>query len=134
MSAPAKASPRDPLASAARPALRTFFRIADLWSLGVDEQMALLGLESRSTYFKWKREGTSALSPDTLERLSYIFGIYRALQVLIPDEGAADAWVRRPNSAPPFNGRSALDRMLSGHIADLYEVRRYLDAQRGGHD
>ena len=56
----------------------------------------------------------------------------KALQLLLPDERAADAWVRRPNLAPPFNGQSALERMLQGRVADLYEVRRYLDAERGG--
>ena len=43
-----------------------------------------------------------------------------------------DEWVRRPNSAPLFNGQSALQRMLGGQVADLYVVRQYLDAQRGG--
>lgn len=116
----------------ARAALRTFFRIAGLWRLDAHEQMTLLGLGSRSTYFKWKKEGTSSLSRDTLERLSYIFGIYKALQILLPDERAADAWVRRPNTAPPFDGRSALDLMLGGQVRDLFVVRRYLDAERGG--
>ena len=32
------------------PALRTFFRIAEVWSLKEQEQMRLLGLESRSTF------------------------------------------------------------------------------------
>ena len=27
--------------------------------------------------------------------------------------------------------RSALERMLSGQVADLYVVRQYLDAERG---
>jgi len=49
-----------------------------------------------------------------------------------PDEASADAWVKKPNDAPLFNGRSALDRMLSGQVADLFVVRQYLDAQRGG--
>jgi hypothetical protein len=114
------------------PAMRTFFRIADAWRLSPDEQMTLLGMTSRSTYFKWKKEGAARLSRDLLERLSYVFGIYKALQVLLPSADAADAWVRRPNAAPPFNGQSALDRMLSGQVADLYLVRRYLDAERGG--
>ncbi len=114
------------------PALRTFFRIAALWDLNVDEQMTLLGMTSRSTFFKWKREPDVALPKDTLERISYVLGIYKALQILLPDEKAADTWVRRPNSAWLFSGRSALDRMLSGHVSDLYVVRQYLDAQRGG--
>ena len=114
------------------PALRTFFRIADLWSLSVEEQMTLLGLTARSTFFKWKKNPKPVLPKDTLERISYILGVYKALQILLPDEKAADEWVRRPNAALPFGGRSALDRMLSGHVADLFVVRQYLDAQRGG--
>jgi hypothetical protein len=113
-------------------AFRTFFRIAELWRLNPDEQMTLLGLTSRSTYYKWRNNPPKRLTPDLLERLSYVFGIYKALQVLLPDPNAADDWIRKPNSAPLFNGRSALDRLLSGHVADLYEVRRYLDAERGG--
>ena len=114
------------------PALRTFFRIADLWGLSVDEQMTLLGVTARSTFFKWRKDQGVALPKDTLERISYILGIYKALQILLPDQKAADAWVRRPNDAPLFAGRSALARMLSGQVADLFVVRQYLDAQRGG--
>jgi hypothetical protein len=114
------------------PALRTFFRIADLWSLSAAEQMTLLGVTARSTFFKWKKDPSAVLPKDTLERISYILGVYRALQILLPDEKAADAWVKRPNAAPVFGGDSALDRMLSGQVADLYVVRQYLDAQRGG--
>lgn len=114
------------------PALRTFFRIADLWDLSVDEQMTLLGVTARSTFFKWKKEPNTALPKDTLERISYILGVYKALQILLPDEKAADGWIKRPNAAPLFSGRSALDRMLSGQVADLFMVRQYLDAQRGG--
>ncbi len=114
------------------PALRTFFRIADLWDLSTEEQMTLLGVTARSTFFKWKKDPNTALPKDTLERISYILGIYKALQILLPDEKAADDWVKRPNEAPLFSGRSALDRMLSGQVADLFVVRQYLDAQRGG--
>jgi len=116
----------------AGPALRTFFNIAAAWDLDTGQAMTLLGLLSRSTFFKWKRDPDSAnLSPDKFERLSYIFGIYKALQILLPAPAAADAWIHRPNSAAPFGGRSALERMLSGQVADLYVVRQYLDAERG---
>jgi hypothetical protein len=114
------------------PALRSFFRLAELWKLSVAEQMTLLGVTARSTFFQWKKNTNVELPKDTLERISYLLGIYKALQILLPDPQAADAWVRQPNQAPLFAGRSALDRMLSGHVADLFVVRRYLDAQRGG--
>ena len=113
------------------PALRAFANIAEAWGLSVAEQLKLLGIGSRSTYFKWRREQSPRLPQDTLERLSYLLGIYKSLQILLPDTRAADAWVRQPNSAPPFGGNSALERMLSGQVADLYIVRQYLDAQRG---
>ncbi|HVO45614.1 MAG TPA: MbcA/ParS/Xre antitoxin family protein [Steroidobacteraceae bacterium] len=111
--------------------LRAFIRIAELWHLTVAEQLTLLGLSSRSTYFKWRKDAQVRLPRDTLERISYVLGIYKALQLLLPDTRAADEWVRRPNEAPLFGGRSALQRMLSGQVADLYLVRQYLDAQRG---
>ena len=114
------------------PALRTFFRIAELWSLSVEEQMTLLGLSARSTFFKWRKAPNVVLPKDTLERISYVVGIYKALQILLPDEKAADEWVKQPNAASPFGGRAALDRMLSGQVADLFLVRQYLDAERGG--
>lgn len=125
-------SPQPDPAAAAGPAFRTFFRIAEAWGLSPEEQMTLLGVPARSTYYKWRHTPPARLSPDLLERLSYIFGIYKDLQVLLPDPGAADTWIRRPNDAPPFGGRPALERMLSGRVADLYVVRQYLDAERGG--
>lgn len=124
---------RDP-AWTAGAALRTYFNIVRDWDLNTEQAMALLGFDerTRSTFFKWKREPESArLSREKLERLSYIFGIYKDLQILLPHAESADGWIHRPNDAPPFGGRSALERMLSGNVADLYVVRQYLEAQRG---
>ncbi len=122
---------RTHLSSLGGPGLRAFANIAEAWGLTVAEQLTLLGIASRSTFFKWRRESDPRLPQDTLERLSYLLGIYKSLQILLPDAKAADEWVRRPNSEPLFGGGSALDRMLSGQVADLYVVREYLDAQRG---
>lgn len=128
---PAPAAPDLASREAGQALLRTFFAIAAAWKLSSAEAMTLLGLRSRSTYHVWKEGRSGALPRDTLERISYVLGIYKALQLLLPSQEAADAWVRKPNAAPPFGGRSALERLMSGHVADLYEVRRWLDAQRG---
>ncbi|MEM5326496.1 MbcA/ParS/Xre antitoxin family protein [Paraburkholderia sp. JHI2823] len=113
--------------------LRAFFRIALAWDLSTDEQIILLGSPGRSTFFKWKQSPqTARLGRDTLERLSLLLGIYKALQILLPQPASADTWIKRPNSAPPFGGRRALDRMLAGNVSDLVAVRQYLDAMRGG--
>ena len=91
--------------------------------------MRLLGLESRSTFQSWKRGVVAALSKDALERISYVMGIYKGLQNLLPR--TANDWVRKPNKAQLFGGASALERMMSGNVADLYVVRQYVDGQRG---
>ncbi len=118
-------------ARAAAAALRTFFRLAEAWQLSVAEQTTLLGV-ARATLYQWKQGKVAALDRHLLERLSHLFGIYSSLQILFPATRRADEWVRKANSAPLFGGRSALDRMLGGQVADLYVVREYLDAQRGG--
>lgn len=118
-------------AALAGPALRSFFRLAEQWDLRVAEQRKLLGDPPESTFYKWKREQAGGLGRDTLERISYLLGIWKALQILFPDPAQADAWLRKPNAAALFGGHSALERMLSGNVADLFVVRQYLDAQRG---
>lgn len=128
----AAARPRDEEGRVVRAGLSAFFTIVAAWGLKDEEKRVLLGRPSKATFYRWKAGATGHPSADTLERISYILGIYRALQILFRDAKLADDWVRRPNLAFPFGGRSALDRMLSGHVADLFVVRRYLDAERGG--
>lgn len=123
--------PAGDTASLAGPALRAFFRIAEQWQLTTEQARHLLGDPPSSTFFQWKKQRDGHLGRDTLERISYLLGIFKALELLFPNPEQADGWIRRPNDAPLFGGRPALERMLSGNVADLYEVRRYLDAQRG---
>lgn len=66
---------------------------------------------------------------DTLERISLLLGIFKGINTLLSSPDRADDWMRRPNNAPIFAGRSALEVLLSGELSDLYSVRRYLDAQ-----
>jgi hypothetical protein len=135
MSAALKPSDPGPVdlntASAAAAALRSFWRLADAWKLSVAEQTTLLGV-GRTTLYQWKQGKPGPLDRHVLERLSYLFGIYAALQILLPVPERADEWIRKANAAPLFAGRSALDRMMGGQVADLFVVRQYLDAQRGG--
>jgi len=115
------------------PALRTVFNILQAWDVKVKHFGVLLGV-SQPTMHRWKADPAAAAkanSRDLEERLSYILGIYKALQILLPHPQSADSWVNRPNSAAVFGGRTPLERILGGRVADLYEVRRWLDGQRG---
>ncbi len=93
--------------------------------------MDLLGLRSRSTLYAWKRAQDAQLDQDQLERLSHVLGIFRALRTLFSVDDAANAWVKKPNTAPLFMGRSAIDLMRHG-IAELKTVRVYLEEQELG--
>jgi hypothetical protein len=111
-------------------ALRAFFRLAELWGLNMEQARLLLGRPSRATMYNWKAGKARTVPHDTLRRISYLLGIYKALQILYQDPQLADSWIRRPNAA--FGGQSALERMLAGDVADLAAVRAHLDAARGG--
>ena len=118
-------------------ALLNFFGITDEWGLNTKEQTILLGNPSKSSFYRMKEfaDGKSVkpvrLSQDTLERVSYIMGIYKALNILLPTHRRAAEWIKLPNTAALFGGHSALDKMLQGRVSDLCDVRRYLDAERG---
>ncbi|GAA6151404.1 MbcA/ParS/Xre antitoxin family protein [Pseudoteredinibacter isoporae] len=118
---------------AAGPLIKTILQIFERWKLNNGQQQALLGLHNEGTFYNWKKKPESAtLTNDLLERTSYILGIWRSLQILIPEERISDTWITSPNSSTAFNGQSPLERMLAGHIVDLAHVRQYLDAERGG--
>lgn len=118
-------------------ALLNFFGITDEWDLSSKEQMILLGNPAKTTFYRMKDfcDGKTGkpvrLSQDTLERISYIMGIYKAINILLPNNRRAAEWIKAPNTAALFGGHSALDKMLQGRVSDLCDVRRYLDAERG---
>lgn len=108
---------------------RAFFRIMEAWSVSESDARILLGSPGRSTFYNYKRGEGGDLAVDTLERVSYVLGIYKALQLLFPNSKQADDWMKKPNRA--FGGRSALEHALGGKVVDLANVRLYLDTVRG---
>lgn len=110
-------------------ALNAFFNLISEWQISSSEAQILLGEIKPSTYYQWKSSRNGILPKDTLDRISYLLGIYKALRILYSDPDNANAWVKKPNKT--FNGSSALDVMLGGQIVDIAKVRSYLDAQRG---
>ena len=111
-------------------ALKSFFKLAAEWGLAADDQITLLGQPSRRTFYRWRAGDVAGLPADTLERVSVLLGIYKALAILLPVKERATSWVKRENAA--FGGHTALDVMRQGRVDDLYQVRRHLDAWRGG--
>lgn len=120
-----------------RPDLRTIdpvkaltgaFLIMDAWKLSAEEGRTLLGSPPERTYFSWRAGRAVRVPADTLRRVGYLAGIYKALQIVYSDRALADSWVKRPNAH--FGGQTPLQRMLGGDVVDLAAVRAYLDAAR----
>ena len=106
--------------------VRTYGRIADAWGLSTQERSALIGLNE--VEYAAAFANPKGVSGDSLLGIGLVLGVYKALHTLFPDPAQADGWIRRPNSAPLFDGRPALDVMLSGNDR-LAMVRAYLAAQ-----
>jgi len=102
--------------------LKTFFRIVEAWGLQEGEGLKLLGLE--------RLPEASALTVDQLERISHTLGIYKALHTLL-NEASADVWIQKPNQAPLFGGRPALDLLKTG-TQGFREIMMYLVGQVEG--
>ena len=107
-------------------------RLAGYWRLTGAEACALLGDVSERTWFRMKKgEGSRVLSQDALTRVSALVGIFKGLRLLF-SLPLADQWVRLPNNGPLFGGRPPLERMIEGGIPTMLDVRRHVDALRGG--
>ncbi len=112
-------------------ALKAFRRLAERWSLTTQESAALLGV-STSTWERIKRGSwDSQLSQDQLTRVSALVGIFKGLHLLFADD-MAERWPRLANKGPLFNRASPIEAMIAGGIPHMIEIRRYVDAVRGG--
>jgi Protein of unknown function (DUF2384) len=112
--------------------LKALFNIAECWKLRSEEVRELLGGVANGSYFEMKKnpEG-KVLDADQMYRISYLIGIFKALNIL-HSQPLADEWVRLPNSNRIFGGRTPLEYMTRGGVSAMQTVRRLLDARRGG--
>lgn len=113
-------------------ALLAFFVIACRWRLKRSGKALLLGVDPSDVEHLENAPHSAALSEETRARLRWLLEIADGLQDLLCTEERADAWVHRANSAPMFNGTSALSYMLRGRLSDLSDVAGHLAASRSG--
>lgn len=114
-----------------RVALKAYRRLVEQWGLTGQQAAALLDV-STSTWERLKQDGKDkALSQDQMTRISALVGVYKGLHLLFAD-GMADRWPRLDNRGQLFAHLSPIDSMIRGGIPQMLEVRRYVDAVRGG--
>ncbi len=113
-------------------AIKAFLAIAAKWGLNEAQARGLLGGVASSTYHAWKTNPKGKkLDQDSLMRISLVIGIYKALHIYF-GQPWADRWVTLENRGPMFSGSAPIDYMLRHGQPGMVEVRRMLDAWRGG--
>jgi hypothetical protein len=129
--APTDLAARAERARLSAPALKGFFNIMARWKVRDEDARALLGGVSNGPYYEMKRHPNRLLDADRLTRISYLVGIFKALNIL-HGRALADEWVHLPNRNPIFGGQTPLAYMTRGGLPALQTVRRLLDARRAG--
>lgn len=118
--------------------LRWLFERRERWGLTMDELGTLLGGVRRRTLTDWQRRINSGdqveVSRDTMDRISLLLGIHKALTLLSPagHESLSYEWFQKPIELMGLQGQSIRGYLLKqGSMDALYYVRRNLDAMRG---
>jgi Antitoxin Xre/MbcA/ParS C-terminal toxin-binding domain len=114
-----------------RSAIKAFLNIMEKWRVRDEDARALLGGMSNGPFYEMKKNPNRTLDVDMLTRLSYLVGIFKALNILY-SKALADAWIQRPNANRIFGGQTPLAYMIKGGLPAMQVVRRLLDARRGG--
>lgn len=113
-------------------AFRVFLGIADAWRLSPQERLQLLGLMNEAQSASLAQLPSSMLPAEILERVAVLMDIFLAINTLLPVPERADAWMRKPNKASLFGGRSAIEFVLERDLAGMRELRSYLSSQVAG--
>lgn len=111
--------------------VKAYLAVAARWRLPAAAAAALLGV-SVSTYERIKAQTwDGTLSQDQLTRVSAVVGIHKGLRLLFADD-MADRWPNLKNRGPLFHGHAPVEAMVHGGIPQMLDVRRHVDALRGG--
>ncbi|MDR5726163.1 MAG: DUF2384 domain-containing protein [Terriglobia bacterium] len=113
-------------------ALIGFFKMMEIWKVRDEDARMLLGGISNGPFYEMKKNPKGkVLDVDRMFRVSYLLGIFKAINILHGQE-LADEWGQLPNSNPLFGGKTPLRYMIDGGLPAMQNVRRLLDGRRGG--
>ncbi|NLS14191.1 DUF2384 domain-containing protein [Vibrio sp. SM6] len=104
-------------------ALQTALRILDKWRCNDTEKNILLGINCDCQDLE--------ISEPTLERISYILGIHKALRQIFTSDETVYGWIRKPNSHPALANGSAMDYMLLGNASSISTVAKLIKGYSG---
>ncbi|MDE0172655.1 MAG: DUF2384 domain-containing protein [Defluviicoccus sp.] len=113
-------------------AARAFVNMMARWKIRDADARGLLGGMSNGAYYALKKQPGRMLDEDRIRRVSYLVGIFGALNALYGEE-LADRWMTLPNRNRIFGGLTPVAYLVGGGMPAFATVRRLLDARRGGY-
>jgi hypothetical protein len=103
-----------------------------IWGVSDEDAQRLLGVLDIGEMLRMKNNlNHTQLHGEALMRISYLLGIFKALNVLLSEQ-LADRWISVPNKNITFGGQSPLHYMIAGGLAAMLTVRRLLDSRCAG--
>ena len=109
-----------------------FFKMMKIWKVRDEDARLLLGGVTNGPFYELKKNPKGkVLDVDGMFRVSYLLGIFKAINIL-HGQKLADEWVQLPNRNPMFAGKTPLQYMIDGALPAMQNVRRLLDGRRGG--
>lgn len=112
-------------------AITAFRSVVTVWKLTNVEAAALLAVSASTWERMRKPDWQGALNQDQLTRVSAIIGTLKGLRLLFTDS-LADEWPKLANKGSLFDGHTPVQAMIEGGIPRMLDVRRHVDALRGG--
>lgn len=115
-------------------AIRVFFRIAELWQVSEETQLALLGEGvNKEMLTGWKAEPPPRLADEIVFRLSALIGLYEGLEQLYRHAPESQAtWLCTPRPTYPCDGATPLDFIVTGGLPAILSLRAYVYSINGG--
>jgi hypothetical protein len=108
----------------------TILRLFEHWGVSDADAAIILGGIAPRTVSRWRAGELGRATRDLGDRMSLLLGIHKSLRIIFEEPGRGYRWIKAPNDA--FGGRSALDILRQGGMADIARLRSYLDSVRGG--
>lgn len=109
---------------------RAVLRLFEQWDVSDVDAAIILGGIAPRTVSRWRAGDLGRATRDLADRMSLLLGIHKALRIIFEEPSRGYRWIKAPNEA--FGGRSALDILRQGGMADIARLRSYLDSVRGG--
>lgn len=108
-------------------ALKAVFKILQKWGASEKQQCAILQLSVSSCSKLQSDQNSVKLSPEQLERISYLLNIHASLRSIFDNPENVYGYMSMKNNNPPFNGRSPLDLLSDGQLRQVYVTFKHME-------